>query len=105
VVAQAVSRRTSEIGLRIALGAQASDVFRMILRDTLRVVALGLVVGMAVSLGASRLVASQLYGITAIDPLSFAIALGAMSAVAAVAGLLPARRATKVNPLVALRCE
>jgi predicted permease len=105
VVAQTVSRRTNEIGLRIALGARASDVFRMILLDTLRFVALGLVLGTVVALGASRLVASQLYGITAGDPLSFATAVGAMSAIAAVAALLPARRATKVDPLTALRCE
>jgi predicted permease len=105
VVAQAVARRTSEIGLRLALGAQRQDVFGMILRDTLRIVAAGLIVGVAVALGASRLVASQLYGITAVDPLSFAVAASAMTGVAAIASLVPARRAAQVDPLTALRCE
>jgi predicted permease len=105
VVAQTVSRRTNEIGLRLALGAQTADVFRMILWNTLRVVVLGLTAGLAVALAASRLVASQLFGITAGDPLSFAIAAGMMTGVAAIASLLPARRAMQVDPLTALRSE
>jgi predicted permease len=105
VVTQAVSRRTYEIGLRLALGAQRRDVFRMILVDTLRIVAIGLVAGMALAFGATRLVASQLYGITASDPLSFALAVGLMTVVATIAAFLPARRATRVDPLTALRCE
>jgi predicted permease len=105
VVAQAVSRRTNEIGLRLALGAQPRDVLFMILRDTLRVVAIGLLAGVAGALGASRLVSSQLFGVGAVDPLSFAAAAGTMVAVAAVAGLLPARRAMRIDPLTALREE
>src|SRR5437773_1631810 len=104
-VAQTVARRTSEIGLRLALGAQRLDVLRMILLDTLVVVIAGLVAGIPAAFGAGRLAASQLYGLSPRDPLSLAFAAGLMTVVAAIAGLLPARRATKVDPLVALRCE
>jgi len=104
-VAQTVARRTSEIGLRLALGAQRLDVLRMILLDTLVVVIAGLVAGIPAAFGAGRFVASQLYGLSPRDPLSLAFAAGLMTVVAAIAGLLPARRATKVDPLVALRCE
>ena len=104
-VGQAVARRTNEIGLRIALGAQRRDVLRMILQDTLVVVVAGLGVGIPAAFGAGRFVASQLYGLSPSDPLSLAFAAGLMTVVAAIAGLVPARRATRVDPAIALRCE
>jgi predicted permease len=105
VVAQSVSRRTNEIGIRVALGAQRGEIFWMILRNTAALVAAGLAIGIPVALGASRFVKSQLYNVGAADPLSFAAAALVLAAVAAFAGFLPARRATKVDPMVALRYE
>ncbi len=105
VVSQAVVWRTNEIGLRLALGAQPQDVLRMLLKDTLVVVMAGLAVGIPAAYAGTRLVASQLYGLDATDPLSFAFAAGAMTCVAAIAGLLPARRAARVDPMFALRTE
>jgi len=105
VVAQSVSRRTNEIGIRVALGAQRGEIFWMILRNTAALVAAGLAIGIPVALGASRFVKSQLYNVGAADPLSFAAAALILAAVAAFAGFIPARRATRVDPMVALRYE
>jgi predicted permease len=105
MAAQAVARRTGEIGLRLALGAQRGDVLRMILREAMVVVLVGLVVGVAAAFGAGRVVASQLYGLGPGDPLSLAFAGCVMSLVAAIASLVPAQRATRIDPLVALRCD
>jgi predicted permease len=103
VVAQAVARRTSEIGLRLALGAGPPDVRWMILRETLTLVAAGLAVGVPAAYAAGRLLASQLYGLSGGDPLSFVFAAGVMILVAVVACAIPAQRAARVNPMVALR--
>ena len=105
VVSQAVARRTNEIGLRLALGAQRNDVLWMILRDTLTLVVAGLVVGIPAAYAAGRLVASQLYGLNGADPFSFAFAAGVMVSVAVMAGLVPARRAARVNPMFALHMD
>jgi putative ABC transport system permease protein len=77
----------------------------MMLRDVMRMVAIGLIAGIAVAVGAARLVSSQLSGVGAGDPLSFALAAAVMAIVAALAGVVPARRATRVDPMAALRCE
>jgi predicted permease len=105
VVSQAVARRTNEIGLRMALGAERRDVLWLILRDTLALVALGAIVGVPAAFGATLLIRSQLFGLSAADPASFGIALVGLTAVAAIAGLFPARRASQVDPMIALRYE
>lgn len=105
VIAQSVSRRTNEIGVRVALGARSGQILWMVLRNTLTLLGLGLLIGIPVALGAARFVKSQLYGIGAADPLSFVIAALVLATVAAFAGFLPARRATKVDPIIALRYE
>jgi predicted permease len=105
VVAHAVARRTTEIGLRLALGARSRDVLWMILGDTFTLVVAGLVVGIPSAYAAGRLVSSQLYGLNGGDPWSFAFAATVMSVVALIAGLLPARRAARVDPMIALRME
>jgi putative ABC transport system permease protein len=105
VIAYTVSRQTHEIGIRMALGAGRADVFRMVLRMGSRLIALGVVAGMLASFGATRIIASQLWGVSPHDPLT----LGGVVAVVAMAGLaacyFPARRATRVDPMVALRYE
>ena len=105
VVAYAVARRTSEIGIRMALGARQRDILGMVLREALLLVALGAAAGLLAALGLSRFVASQLYGINPSDPRTLALAAGLLLAVAAVAGYIPARRASRVQPMAALRME
>jgi predicted permease len=105
ILSYTVARRTSEIGVRMALGADRRDVLWLVLRDALRLVLVGAALGVPASLAAARLVASQLFGISAADPGAVVTATLALLVVAAVAGYLPARRATRVDPLVALRCE
>ena len=94
-----------EIGVRMALGADRRDVLWLVLRDALRLVLLGVALGIPATLAAARLIASQLFGITAADPAAIGLATLVLLGVAAVAGYLPARRATRVDPLVALRGE
>src|SRR5438067_10054680 len=105
VVSYAVSRREREIGVRMALGAQASDVLRMVLRDGLRLSLAGVICGTFVALALARLLAGFLYSVSARDPATYATACVALLLVAAGATLLPARRATRVDPAVALRAE
>jgi len=105
VVAQSVSRRTNEFGIRLALGAQSADILWMVLRNTMALLAAGLAVGIPASLAATQLLKSQLYGVGAADAVSFAIAAFILGSIAIVAGLLPARRAASVDPSVALRYE
>jgi predicted permease len=105
ILSYTVARRTNEIGVRMALGADRRDVLWLVLRDALRLVLIGAALGVPAALAASRLIASQLFGISAADPGAVVAATLALSVVAAVAGYLPARRATRVDPLVALRCE
>jgi len=102
VMAYSVGQRTQEIGLRMALGAGPGQVLRLVLRQGLSLVAVGVVLGVAGALGVSLLIQSLLFG-SAYDPLSFLAASAALVAVAAIASLLPARRASRVDPLVALR--
>ena len=105
VMAHAISRRTNEIGVRMALGAQPGNILGMVVRETLLLVMIGVAAGVPVALGASRLIRSELYGLSPSDPITISLTALLMLAVAAVAGYLPARRATKVDPMVALRYE
>jgi len=103
VMAYAVAQRTREVGLRLALGAQRSDVIRMIVRESLAPVMAGIAAGAALAL--SRLVAGLLYGVAPRDPVSLLVAVVAMLAVALLASAIPARRASRVEPGTALRHE
>jgi predicted permease len=105
VITQSVVRRTGEIGVRMALGAQPADVLWMILRDVLRLVAIGFAIGVPAAIAGTRLVASQVYGVSSIAPMSFAVAVVILAVVAAATGWLPARRATRVDPVLALKHE
>ena len=100
-----VARRTHEIGIRMALGAQRRDVVGLVLREAMLLVVIGVLIGLSVALGASRFIASMPYGLTPNDPLTIALAGLLLLAVAALAGYLPARRASRVDPVVALRHE
>ena len=105
VIAFNAAQRTREIGLRMALGADRGQVVWLLLRDGFAVAAIGLAVGLALAFGAGRLVAGQLTGISGTDPVSFWGTAGILAAVAAIACLLPARRASGLSPLAALRRE
>lgn len=100
-----VSRRTHEIGVRMALGARRDDVVRLVMRESLTLVLIGVVIGIAAALAAGRLIASQLYGLAAHDGVSIATAIALMLAVSVLAGYLPSRRASRIDPLSALRHE
>jgi putative ABC transport system permease protein len=105
VISYSVAQRTREMGIRIALGAQRRDVLRLILRQGLTLVAAGVVFGIAASLGLTRLIASFLYGISASDPITFFLLSAALVFVAFIACWLPARRASSIDPIVALHAE
>jgi len=105
VMAYTVTRRTNEIGIRLALGARSEDVQWMVLRESLWIVAAGLAVGIPAALALTKLVQQSLYGIKPNDPLSFFAAGVLMVAVAALAAWIPSRRAARVDPMRALRCE
>ncbi len=100
-----VNRATHELGIRMALGAQARDVLTVTIAATLRYVAVGLVLGLVLIFTLTRLISSLLYGIRATDPALIVIACAVFVAVALVASYIPARRATKVDPMIALRYE
>ncbi len=105
VMSYATARRTREIGIRIALGARAVDVIRLVLRETMLLTGAGVVIGLGASFAATRLVTSLLFGLSPTDPLTIALAALLMLIVAALAGYLPARRAARVEPMQALRYE
>ena len=105
VLAWAVSQRVGEIGVRMALGARAADIGRMILQQGGRLVAIGLVVGVAGSLALGRVLASQLDRVGAFDPVVLALTVVGLGGAALVASWLPARRAARIDPLEALRKE
>ncbi len=105
VTAYAVARRTGEIGLRMALGARQSDVEWQVMRETMALVAAGAVAGVGGALPASRVAVSLLYGVSAADPVAISGALAVLGATAFLAGWIPARRASRVDPMTALRQE
>jgi predicted permease len=105
VMAYTVARRTREIGIRMALGAFQKDVIWMVMREVLLLVAAGIVVGLAAVAGLTRLVQTQLYGLTAHDPLTLATATLGLAAIACAAGYIPAIRASRVDAMTALRYE
>jgi len=105
VMTYAISRRTREIGLRVALGARQGDVVRSVLFESLRLVAAGMLIGLPLALAAVRLLTSQLNGVETIDPPSIAAALGVLAASGVIASLLPALRASRVSPIVALQTD
>ena len=105
VTAYAVARRTREFGIRIAMGAQSADVIGMVLRQGMSLVALGAALGLLLAAGASRVLARLLFGIPSIDPVTFGGAVVLFAAVGFAACYVPARRATEINAMDALRYE
>jgi putative ABC transport system permease protein len=105
VMAYSVTRRQQEIGIRIALGAQSRDVVRLVLGRGVRLVLIGVVVGTAGAVASTRLVSSLLFGVSALDPIVFAMAATLLALVGVSASYLPARRATAVDPIIALRTQ
>jgi putative ABC transport system permease protein len=105
VIAYTVAQRTKEIGIRMALGAQKIDMMTMILRQSFSVIGIGLIAGLFGALGITRLMSSLLYGVAAWDPITFASTATLIAAVAFLACWLPARRAARVDPVIALRAE
>ena len=104
-LAFAVSQRTREIGIRMALGAQTADVLKLVVGQGLRLVLVGVALGLFTAVAATRLMKSLLYGVSATDPITFGLIAAGLLCVGALACWIPARRATKVDPLVALRYE
>jgi len=105
VMAWSVARRTRELGLRTALGAQQGRILTMVLREVALLAGIGIAIGLPVALSLARLVSTQLFGLTPTDPLTMGASMAVLFLVALLAGYLPARRASRVDPLVALRYE
>jgi predicted permease len=105
VVSYTVARRTSEIGIRMALGATPANVLRMVLKESLWLVVGGIAAGVPCAIAATKLVSSKLFGVTAADPMTISIGIGLMFSVAMLAALIPAGKASRVDPMTALRHE
>jgi ABC-type antimicrobial peptide transport system permease subunit len=103
VSAYVVAQRNREIGIRMALGAQRADVRGMVLSQGMVLVGVGLLIGLTVAAGVTRVMSALLFGVSAIDPLTYAVVALALAAVAVLANWLPAARATRVDPVEALR--
>jgi ABC-type antimicrobial peptide transport system permease subunit len=100
-----VARRTREIGIRMALGAVRANVIWLVMREVLLLAGAGVLIGLAAALAVTRLVTSQLYGITPSDPATLVWATVGVGVIAALSGYVPARRATQVDPVAAIRCD
>ena len=105
VISYAVVERTSEIGIRLALGAEKREVMRLVMGQGARMALIGVSIGVAVALAATRFLAGLLYGVQPSDPMTFTVVSALLAGVALLASYLPARRATRVDPMVALRYE
>jgi ABC-type antimicrobial peptide transport system permease subunit len=105
VTAFAVSRRTREFGVRVALGARGADVLGLVLRQGVVLASIGIVLGLAGAAAATRLLSSLLFGVSATDPWVFGAAAGVLAGIVVLGSLVPAWRATRIDPLVALRYE
>jgi putative ABC transport system permease protein len=105
VISYSVSERTQELGIRIALGAERADILRLVLRQGLALALGGIAIGLAASLALTRLLGSMLYRVSATDPMTFVGGSALFALVALAASYIPARRATRVDPMVALRYE
>jgi putative ABC transport system permease protein len=105
LMAYAVTQRRREIGVRMAVGAEPGDVLRLVLGRALRIVGLGVIVGLAGAVGVTRVLQRFLFGVTPTDPLAFTVVTLLLVAVGLIAAWLPARRATRIDPTTALRAE
>jgi hypothetical protein len=105
VTAYGVAQRTNQIGIRMALGANRANVLQLILRGAFRRVAIGLLLGIPLAIGAGRLISTELYGVSTWDPLALGIAAGALAIAAFFAAIIPATRAASISPITALRTD
>jgi ABC-type antimicrobial peptide transport system permease subunit len=105
VTAYGVARRTAEIGIRMALGADRAKVVRMILRGASYRVLAGILAGAPLAIGAGRLISAELYGVSSWDPLALGVSAGALAICALIAAIIPARRAASISPTSALRAD
>ena len=105
IMSYTVAGRTREIGIRVALGAQRTHVLNLVLREGLLLIVIGLAAGIPLSLVGSRMLHTFLFGLKGTDPVSLLMVIALLGAVGMIAGFIPARRATKVDPMVALRYE
>jgi ABC-type antimicrobial peptide transport system permease subunit len=105
VTAYTVAQRTNEIGIRMALGANRVKVVQMILQGAFLRVAMGLILGLPLAIGAGKLISSELYGVSSWDPLALTVAAGALAVAAFFAAIIPASRAASISPIIALRTD
>jgi ABC-type antimicrobial peptide transport system permease subunit len=105
VISYNVSQRTHELGVRMALGAESGDVLRLVMREGLRITVIGTLIGAGVALATARFVEPLLYSVSPRDPVTFAIVIAVLLAAAVAATVIPARRASRVDPVTALRSD